>query len=181
MWCPRGLGGLFGWAPPPPPPPRSHLTHRLRQPPSVSRLSWGNVPYRVESGGTIPNRPGWDAQMLDVVARHPAPARISMAPHQHRAPIAPPDPLPAGGCALKDITEAKPVRERAQRVQPDMRHDLVATASRLHSDRAVTVQVASALLARGSVASRTSESLARRVSIRDCSPSSGLSPVKDQG
>ncbi|TCM48760.1 hypothetical protein EV648_10324 [Kribbella sp. VKM Ac-2568] len=58
-----------------------------------------------------------------------------------------------------DITGAEPVRERAQRVQPDVRHGLVATASHLHSDRAVTVQVASSLLARGSVASRTSESL----------------------
>lgn len=54
---------------------------------------------------------------------------------------------------------AEPVRERAEGVRPDMRHDLVATASHLHSDRAVTVQVASSLLAPGSVASGTSESL----------------------
>ncbi len=73
-----------------------------------------------------------------------------------------------------------PSEHAAQRVQLDMRHGLVATASHLHSERAATFTRVT-LLARRSDASRTSESLARRVNIRGCTLPSGLSPVKDQG
>jgi len=73
-----------------------------------------------------------------------------------------------------------PSEHAAQRVQLDMRHGLVTTAYHLHSERAATFTRVT-LLARRSDASRTSESLAKRVSIRGCTPPSGLSPVKDQG
>lgn len=63
-----------------------------RHSPAPPHPSPPTAPKRVQVE-LAPNRPGWDAQMLDVVVRLPAPARISMAPP---APclIAPPDAPP---------------------------------------------------------------------------------------
>ena len=64
------------------------------------------------------------------------------------------------------ITQTQPVRERAERVQPDMSHDLGATGSHHHRNHAVTVHLAGALLVRLLDASITPESLATRAPSR---------------
>jgi hypothetical protein len=60
-----------------------------------------------------------------------APGR-SFAVLADRRMSASPEPLPSGRDPRRQgSTEAEPVLEGAQRVQPDMRHGLVATPSRL--------------------------------------------------
>jgi hypothetical protein len=102
-------------------------------------------------------------------------ARPVFAVLADRGMSASPEPLPSGRDPRRQgSTETEPVLEGAQRVQPDMRPGLVATPSRLWTVLLqFTSRVPSGL---GSDASRTSESLARKVSIRGWSPSSGLSP-----
>jgi hypothetical protein len=59
------------------------------------------------------------------------------------------------------MTEPQTVGKGSKSVEADVGHDLVAEPFHLHTDRAVSVHLASALLTRVPDASTTSESLVR--------------------
>ena len=132
-------------------------------PPSVAGSIWRNVRYSVESDGTAPNSAAWARRCSMSAHASPPPASINIAwvstlPRSCTGSRSPVERDPR----RQRIAQPQPVGERAKRVQPDMGHDLVAAAFHHHRNRAVTVHLASALLARDSDASTTSESLARR-------------------
>lgn len=76
---------------------------------------------------------------------------------------------------------AQPVAKRAKSVQPDMGHDLVTAGFNHHQNRAVSIHLASAVLAWSSHASTTPESLATRAPGRNGQPSAHKTTLNDRG
>lgn len=79
--------------------------------------------------------------------------------HQHLAPVVERKPFAGGRDARRQrIAQPQTVR-KGEGVQADVRYDLLPATFHLHADHAVSVHLASALLARVSDASTTSGSL----------------------
>ena len=98
--------------------------------------------------------------MFDISARLPAAGEHQHRLHQHLAPVV----QRCSFAGVRDrrrqrIAEPQPVGERAQGVQSDVGHDLVAAAFHHHRNRAVTLHLAKRPPGRDSDASTTSESL----------------------
>ena len=132
-------------------------------PPSVAGSIWRNVRYSVESDATDPNKRAWARRCSMSAHASPPPASINIAwvntlPRSCNGKRSPAIGMRADSESPSPSRSAK----RAKSVQPDMGHDLVAAGFHHHRDRAVTVHLASALLARDLTSSTTSESLATR-------------------
>ena len=81
------------------------------------------------------------AEPFDVRARLAATGEHQHRLHQHLAAIVEPEPRPRDR-ADNESPNPQPIRERTQRVQPDMSDDLLAAAFHHHRNRAVSVHLA---------------------------------------
>ena len=122
------------------------------------------------------------AEPFDVRARLAAAGQHQHRLHQHLAPIMQRQPHTAApGCApTTNSPTPDTVSERAQRVQPDMRDDLLAAAFHHHRNRAVTVHLASALQSRV-VTRRQRQNPLSGGHFRGCATLSSRSHVNDRG
>ena len=129
-------------APHPGPDPRSRLPQALEG--DRADLAEGPIQRRVRRHQ--PEQTGLGTQRFDVRTGLTATGQHQHRLDQHLAPIMDRQPFPGRRDPSRQrLPEAQPVRQRPQRVQPDMGHDTIAGRLDPHSPHTVTVHLSGAL------------------------------------